>query len=74
MPNMIPAGNVQIATIAGFLSVVLEHVFKANGIDLPPDISSAMPAVITIVAAHICDMVTNTKQKSSLDKENVPAA
>lgn len=63
MPNIIPAGNVQAAIIAGFFSVIIEHVSKAHGYELPEDISASLPAVMTIIVAHVWDMITGGNKK-----------
>lgn len=58
MANFTPAGNVQAATIAGFLAVLIEHVCAANGIIIPPDVSASLPGVLVILTAHLWDMAT----------------
>lgn len=58
MGNLTPASNVQAATLAGFLAVLLEHLCTANGIIIPPDVSSALPGVLIVLVAYIHDTIT----------------
>lgn len=58
MANITPASNIQAATLAGFIAVLIEHVCTANGIIIPPDVSDALPGVLAILTAHIWDMAT----------------
>lgn len=64
MANLIPASNVQAATIAGFIAVLIEHVCSANGIVIPPDVADALPSVLVIAVAHIWDMATGANKPS----------
>jgi hypothetical protein len=58
MSNFVPASNVQAATVAGFVAVLIEHVCTANGIVIPPDVSSSLPGVLIVLVAYIHDAVT----------------
>lgn len=58
MASIPVAQNVQAATIAGFLAVLLEHVCSANGIVIPPDVADALPSVLVIAVAHLWDCMT----------------
>lgn len=58
MANLTPASNIQAATIAGFISVLVLHVCAANDIIIPPDVADALPGVLAVLTAHIWDMVT----------------
>lgn len=59
MASLVPASNVQAATIAGFIAVLVEHVCSANGIVIPPDVSSALPGALVVIVAYIHDAVSN---------------
>jgi hypothetical protein len=63
MVNITPATNVQAATVAGFIAVIIEHVCAANGVDIPPDVSAALPGILVIVVAHVWDMCTGENAK-----------
>lgn len=56
MPSVAP--NVQLAAIATFIALCIEHTFAASGHTLPPDISAALPGVTAIVTAHAYDLFT----------------
>lgn len=56
--NITPATNVQVAAIAGFIAVLVEHICKANAIIIPDDVSTAMPGAIAVLVAHIWDVCT----------------
>ncbi len=62
MTNLAPATNVTVATIAGFLSAVIEHICKANGIAIPEDVSSGLPAVVALLVAHGMDLWQGTNK------------
>lgn len=62
MDNLKMAPNVQIATIAGFLSAIIEHVCKANGVEIPDDISAGLPAIVALLVAHIVDIYQGTNK------------
>jgi len=64
MSNLTPASNIQAATIAGFIAVLIEHVCSANGIIIPPDVSSTLPGVLVILTAHIWDVTTGDNKKT----------
>lgn len=71
--NVTPASNVQAATVAGFLAVLVEHLCQANGIIIPPDVADALPSVLVIVVAHLWDMATGGN-KPTPEKSQSPAA
>ena len=56
MANMTPAGNVQAAAIAAFISPIIEHICSANGIVIPPDASAALPGAVTVLVAYLADV------------------
>lgn len=62
MANYVPATNVQIATVAGFLSAIIEHICKANGIIIPDDVSAGLPAVVALLVAHGVDLWQGTNK------------
>lgn len=64
MPNMIPATNIQAAAIAGLVVTLIEHVCAANGINIPSDVSDALPGLLALIVAHIADMITGDNKKS----------
>jgi hypothetical protein len=72
MANLTPASNVQAATIAGFLAVLVEHLCAANGIVIPSDVSAALPGVLIVLVAHLWDMATgdNVKKPAELPAEH----
>lgn len=66
MANLAPASNIQAATLAGFIAVLIEHVCAANGIIIPEDVSTALPGVLVILVAHIWDVATGANAKASV--------
>lgn len=70
MPNIVPATNVSIAAIAGLISAVVEHVCEANGVAIPPDIASALPAAIAVIVAHLWDVCTGGNVKPPADQSD----
>lgn len=67
MANFVPATNVQVAAVAGFIAVLVEHLCEANGIVIPPDVSSALPGVLAVIVAHVWDMATGGNAKPPLE-------
>lgn len=60
MENLKPAPNIQLASIAGFLSVGILHICQANGIIIPPDVASSLPAFIVAIVAWAHDYFSNS--------------
>lgn len=58
MQNLTPASNVQVATLAGFISVGILHICAANNIVIPPDVADSLPAFFVALVAYIHDCVT----------------
>ena len=58
MANIIPAGNVQAGAAGAFVTVLILHMCAANNIIVPPDVADALPSVMAVLIAHICDMIT----------------
>lgn len=65
MANFTPATNIQIATVAGFISVVIVHICKAYGVDMPDDLSAGLPAVVAVLVAHLWDLAQGTNKPSA---------
>lgn len=63
MANLVPAQNVQAATVAGFITVLILHTCAANDIIIPPDVADALPGLIAVIVAHVYDMCTGGNQK-----------
>jgi hypothetical protein len=59
MANLTPASNVQAATVAGFIAVLLEHLCAANDITIPPDVADALPGALIVLVAYIHDCVSS---------------
>ncbi len=59
-----PALNVQLAAVAGFLALVVEHAFADYGHTLPDDIRAGLPGFIVIVVAHLSDLFTGDNHDS----------
>lgn len=55
MENLKPAANVQLASIAGFISVAILHICQANGIVIPADVASGLPAFMVAIVAYAHD-------------------
>lgn len=72
--NVAPATNVQVAAVAGFVAVLIEHLCTANGIIIPEDVSSALPGVLIIAVAHIWDMSTGGNAKPQISQSQDVAA
>lgn len=66
MATITPATNVQVAAVAGFLSAIIEHICKSNGVDIPDDVSAGLPAVVAVLVAHFWDMATGGNAKPAL--------
>lgn len=62
MPNLNPASNIQAATVAGFIAVLIEHVCTANGVVIPPDVSAAFPGALAVIVAHVWDVWNGTNK------------
>lgn len=58
MANITPAGNIQAATAAGFVAVLIEHVCAANGIVIPPDVADGLPGILIVIVAYVHDCIT----------------
>lgn len=58
MANLTPASNVQAATVAGFIAVLVEHLCTANGIDIPPDVADALPGLFVVLVAYAHDCLS----------------
>ena len=73
--NVAPASNVQAATVAAFLSALIEHVCTQYGYAMSPDMEASLPAVIAIVVAHLWDMFTgeNSKPQQVQQQQSVNA-
>jgi uncharacterized membrane protein len=56
--NVQPANNIQLAAVAGFTALLVEHLCQANGITIPTDIADALPGVMAILVAHLYDLFT----------------
>lgn len=58
MSNLIPAGNVQAAAIAGATTVLIQYCLTLRGVTVPPDVASAITLLITVLVAHLSDILT----------------
>lgn len=58
MANITPANNVTAGAFAGFITVLILHVCAANNIVIPPDVADSLPYAISVVIAHVYDMIT----------------
>ena len=58
MANLTPASNVQTATVAGFVAVLILHVCAANNIVIPPDVADSLPGVMVVLVAYIHDLIS----------------
>lgn len=74
MANMVPAGNVQAAALAGFIALLMEHLCQANGIIIPQDVSEALPGVFAIIVAHISDLITGANKPTPQESQSQAAA
>lgn len=58
MANLIPASNLQAAAVAGAIVTIVQHFVVSQGGEISPDIANALTALVTVLVAHLWDVVT----------------
>lgn len=65
MQNLAPESNIQAAYVAGIVMAAGQHVLSAYGYSLPPDIATSLTAFVTVLVAHVWDILTAPKVQSN---------
>ena len=58
-----PANNVLFGFFGGIIAFALMHYAKLFGYDVPTDISTALPAAVSVAMAHGWDVWTGENKK-----------
>lgn len=74
MANIVPAGNIQAAAVAGFIVTLVLHVCAANDIVIPPDVADALSGLLAVIVAHVYDMCTGGNVKPQISQSQAAAA
>jgi len=52
-PTSTPTQKVSAAGIGGALSIVIVYVFGLLGLDMPPEVASALTAIVSFAAGYL---------------------
>lgn len=73
MNNLIPAGNIQIASLAGAVLTIVTYVITTY-VHVPGYVQQALVVIVMAIVAHICDIITGQNPQAQRKAENDTAA
>lgn len=65
MVSIAPAANVTAGAFGGFVAVMVLHICAANNINIPPDVSDALPYAFAMAITHIWDCFTGDNKPNA---------